>query len=282
MPSLPQLNSASIFYRPDNSKARAWAGKFAPLLKKQGIKIYDQPMARQFLFVLGGDGAILEAVRRYHQINPIIVGMNLGGVGFLASVRKQKNFIRAIQQIIAGKYWIVEKMMLQATILRKGRKIATIEALNEILIQNPLGMVHISIYVADHLMQEIRGTGALIATPTGSTAFNLSAHGPLVMPDLNAIIMSEILDHNIPTPSIVLDTRHEITLCVEDFRKRELLSLTATHEKFDIILSADGETLVPLQKNDMIIIRKHKQPARFVELERNYFLKSLQEKFTFR
>ncbi len=281
MSLLPHISSAFIFSRPDNLKALSWAEQLTKQLKKHRIELTEQPKQRQAIFVLGGDGTILEAVRKFHTLNPLIIGMNLGSVGFLASVREPKKFNQAIEKIIKGEYWIVEKMMLEATITRNKNEIATIKALNEILIQNPLGMVKIDVHVANHPLQEISGTGVLIATPTGSTGYNLSAHGPLVMPTLDAIIMSEIMDHNIPTPSIVVDTQHEITLHIKNYRERELLSLTHTQEKFDVILSADGETLVPLQKNDRITVRRYKRPVRFIEFEHNYFLKSLQEKFSF-
>jgi NAD+ kinase len=282
MPLLEKFSSAAIFHRPDNVYAKHWVQKLATKFKQQKITLHDRPIARQPLFILGGDGTILEAVRKYHRTSPLFIGMNLGSVGFLASVRKPAKFNQALEQIFKGKYWIAEKMLIQASVQRNGKEIVVLEAMNEILIQNPLGMVHISASIGDYVMQEIRGTGVLVATPTGSTAYNLSAHGPLVMPSLEAIIMSEILDHNIPTPSMVLDAQQEIILRIEDFRQRELLSLSATEEKFDVILSADGEALIPLQKNDTIIIKRHKRPVRFVELEQNYFLKSIQEKFSFR
>ncbi len=242
----------------------------------------------QLLVVLGGDGTILEAARKFERWNPLIFGLNLGHVGFLASVREKKDFIKGLTKVMKKEYKISPKMMMKAELIRKNgakgkqfKKIFSGYALNDIAVQSLLGMVKIGVYVESHPIQYINGSGILVATATGSTAYNLSAHGPIVMPDIKCFIVTEIMDHNIPTPSLVVKRNNTITLQVEDFREKNQLILKETGESADVVLSIDG-SIVALKKGDRIIIRESERLVRFVELEKNYFFKSLEEKFAFK
>jgi len=102
------------------------------------------------------------------------------------------------------------------------------------------------------------------------------------MPDIKCMILTELMDHGIPTPSMVVKRTQTITIEVESFRKKDRFLIRETGDMADVILAADIERMVALKKGDKIIIKKSDRFARFVELEKNYFFKSLQEKFTFR
>lgn len=231
------------------------------------------------MVVLGGDGTILEAARKYQKTNSIILGLNLGQVGFLASVRDPDQFLPTVKKLLDGNFKTIERMMLQAKVLRNRKTIFLVESLNDVVVQNPFGMVALRVDIEDHPVQNIRGTGILVATATGSTAYNLSAHGPIVMPDIKGFIITEILDHNIPTPSIVVKYNRKIFIEVIDFRERGLFSISKTGQKIDVVLISDGETIFPLKKGDIIKIEQSPNMIRFAELEPHYFFKSLQEKF---
>lgn len=281
----------SIFYRADNQKAVLWAGKILAWLKKKhkGIKLDAARPASpasqggpQALIVLGGDGTILEASQKYQKKNPIVIGLNLGHVGFLASAREPQKFIKSLDQFFSGKYRVVKRMMIKAEVFRKSRKVFSANSLNEISIQNLLGMVEIEANIDMHPVQYIRGTGVLVATSTGSTAYNLSAHGPIVMPDIKCMILTEIMDHNIPTPSIVIKRDREVELKILDFRKRGLLKIAKDGKNADVVLTADGENIFPLEVGDIVKIKRSPGLIKFAELERAYFFKSLRSKFGFR
>ena len=123
----------------------------------------------------------------------------------------------------------------------------------------------------------------MVATATGSTAYNLSAHGPIVMPDIKCMVLTEIMDHNIPTPSIVIKRDREVEIKVLEFRRRGLLKIAKSGEPADVLITADGgERLTALQKGDLIKIQRSPGLIKFAELERAYFFKSLREKFGFR
>ena len=280
------LKSAAFFYRPQNKNAARWAKKIEAWLKKNYPAVKLVLKKPQVLIVLGGDGAILEAARKYQKSSksdgPIIVGLNLGRVGFLASVRSPKKFLAGLDNFFSGKYQITERLMLETVVRRKGKNVFKVNALNDVVLQNLISVSEIEVNIGHHPIQYIRGTGVLVATATGSTAYNLSAHGPIVMPSIKCFIVSELLDHNIPTPSIVVEASEEIKLKITDFRPHGFFSLTKTGKPVDMILSADGSIFFPLKKGDVVLIKQSPYSAKFADLEKNYFFKSLQEKFTFK
>lgn len=271
-----------IFYHPSNKRAISWAGQINTFIKKKFLDIKNDSRKPEVVIVLGGDGTILEAARKYHELGSIILGLNLGNVGFLASVREEKDFLKALTDFLEGNFGIVERMILSAQVQRKGKIVFTAEALNEIVIKNPLGMVELQAKIAGHPVKDIKGTGILVATATGSTAYNLSAHGPIVMPDIKCLIVTELLDHSIPSPSLVVKYNNIINIEVVSFRERGLIALAKTNKKIDVLLVADGESVFPLQEKDEVIIKSSPHLIKFAELEKNYFFKSLQEKFGFK
>lgn len=276
-----KVSKISFFYRPNDKRAQQWKDKISAWLKTSFPRVKIADKGFQVLVVLGGDGTILQAARTCQENKALVLGLNLGTVGFLASVRSQKGFFQALEKLFKGEFHITERGMLLAKVLRNGKSVLSTNALNEIVVLNALGMVDIKVLIDGHPLQYIKGTGVMVATATGSTAYNLSAHGPLVMPESKSIILTELLDHNIPTPSIVLSEAQEVVLHIAGFRKRELLSITKTREKADVLFVADGEIIHPLKKNDSVKVTRSPARIRFVEFEKNYFLKSLRDKFAF-
>ena len=259
-----------------------WSGKIEAWIRKRYPKTDFNSKRPQLLIVLGGDGTILAAAQKYQKKNSIIFGLNLGHVGFLASAREPKKFLAALNKLFSGEYRVVKRMMVKAEVWRKGRLVFSANSLNEISVQSLLGIVDIEASIDKHPVQYIKGSGMLVATATGSTAYNLSAHGPIVMPDIKCMILTEIMDHNIPTPSIVIKRDREVELKIIDFRKRGVLKIAKSGEDADVIITADGENIFPLEIGDVIKIKRSPGLIKFAELDRAYFFKSLQEKFAFR
>src|SRR3989338_2692099 len=276
------IKRVSIYYRGENKEAVLWSGKIEAWIRKRYPKTDFNSKRPQLLIVLGGDGTILAAAQKYQKKNSIIFGLNLGHVGFLASAREPKKFLAALNKLFSGEYRVVKRMMVKAEVWRKGRLVFSANSLNEISVQSLLGIVDIEASIDKHPVQYIKGSGMLVATATGSTAYNLSAHGPIVMPDIKCMILTEIMDHNIPTPSIVIKRDREVTFKISDFRRRGLLKLAKTGEEADVVITADGDKICSLKKGDIIKIRRSPGLIKFVELERAYFFKSLSEKFAFR
>ena len=271
-----------IFYNSKNQRAIPWAFKIKKFIKKNYPKLKSDSSKPDAVIVLGGDGTILEAARKYHEKGSVILGLNLGKVGFLASVRDEKDFLKALNFFIKEKYGIVERMMLSAQVIRQGKTVFSAEALNEIVVKNPLGIVELLAKISGHPVKHIRGTGLLVSTATGSTAYNLSAHGPIVMPDIKCLIVTELLDHGIPSPSVVVKYQNVINVKVVSFRKTGIMSLSKTGQKIDVLLMSDGESSFPLEEKDEIVIENSPHLIKFAELEKHYFFKSLEEKFGFK
>ena len=277
------LKCVSIYFRNDSPCSVLWGGKITKWINSNYPKVLLSAKKPQVVIVAGGDGTLLEAAQKFKNPNPVIFGLNTGHVGFLASVRDEKDFFKALRKLFKGEYRVSKKMMIKAEVWRRGRKILETNALNEISIQNPLGMVELEVAIDGHSFQYIHGTGVMVATATGSTAYNLSAHGPIVMPDIKCMVLTEIMDHNIPTPSIVIKRDREVEIKVLNFRKRGLIKIAKTGESADVLITADiGESLMALEKGDVIKIKRTPLLVKFAELERGYFFKSLQEKFGFR
>ena len=275
-----QLLKINFFYRQRNKVALIWANKIKDNIKKKYPQISFIAKNPDVLFVLGGDGTILEAARRYHhKNNPMLFGLNLGDVGFLASVRDSKNFVKSVNQFLSGKFSLSERIILNAQVLRGDKNVFNGEALNEVVAQSILGMVDLEVMIGGTNIRKIRGSGVLVATATGSTAFNLSAHGPIVMPDIKCLIMTEIMDHNVPTPSIVVKYNEEVTVKINGFRQKGVLSISNGKKKADVVLVADGDKIFPLQKGDIIKIKSSDHLVKFAEIEKGYFFKSLKDKF---
>src|SRR3972149_193534 len=235
----------AFYYRSDSLLGPFWKKRIQGWIRRRYPKTViletsAPPKTRRdapnLLIVLGGDGTILEAAQKFQKWNPMIFGLNLGHVGFLASVREQKYFLSGLEKVLRRKYRAIPRMLIRADLFRRCRKIFSAYALNDIAIQHLLGIVDVGVYVDGHPVQYIHGSGVIVATATGSTAYNLSAHGPIVMPDIKCFIITELLDHDIPSPSIVVKYNNTINIRVLSYRETGIISLSKTNKKIDVIL----------------------------------------------
>jgi NAD+ kinase len=269
-----------FYRRPGNRQAKEWEGRLRRWLNLHAPQIKVTSRNPAMLLVLGGDGTILSAARKHSVRNQLICGFNLGTVGFLASVRAEKNFLLALKAIVDGRYSAIRRTMLSVSVTRNGRNVVDTAVLNEACVINPLGMVEVDISIDRNRIQSIRGTGVMAATPTGSTGYNLSAHGPIVDPSLECTIITELLDHNVPTPSIVVPSGKPVTFEIKSFRHRGLLTMPDTNRAADVLLVCDGQVVTPLDEGDRITVLNSATGITTVEVGSNYFYKSLHEKFS--
>ncbi len=272
----------AVVSRPGHKDASLWHKKIERWILRSYPWVRFDDTHPTVVIILGGDGTIIETSRMYLKENPLFIGLNLGTVGFMASVRNTKNFISALTSFFNGSYTIAERMVIQASVTRRKKIVWRTTALNEIMVQNLLGMVELDVAIEHQPIQAIRGSGVFVATATGSTAYNMSAHGPIVMPNIKCMIVTELLDHNIPTPSIVIRHDQKISIRIQSFRKHQRFILAESQMPVDVVLSADAARLFPLEEKDEILIEQAPSSVRFVEFESSYFFKSLGEKFGFR
>jgi len=276
------IQKISFYSREDNTEAGPWQTKIESWLKENHSEIVISGDSPDVLIVLGGDGTIMEASRKHAKSDVIIFGINLGNLGFLTSVNNPLDFPVMLERLFSGDFQMQKGMLLKATVKRDGQEVFSTEAFNEIVVQSPLGMVELDVMMDGEVVEEIRGSGVLVATPLGSTAYNLSAHGPIVSPNIECFIMTELFDHDIPSPSLVVPTTETIKLIVQNFRENKLLKIRATDEPVDVLLITDGQASFVLQQKDEVKIVYTESAFKLAILEPNHFFKSLRSKFSFK
>lgn len=179
------------------------------------------------LFTLGGDGTILRAVTYIRDLNIPIMGINTGRLGFLATV--QKNQIEeAIQLLLNKEYTIQERTLLQIDTIPKKDDFKELNfALNEITVarRNTTSMIGVKTYLDGEYLTNYWADGLIISTPTGSTGYSLSCHGPVVLPDSKSLIITPIAPHNLNARPMVISDEITIELSVSAREKDYLVSL---------------------------------------------------------
>jgi NAD+ kinase len=278
------IERIAVIHRPDaGGDVLAWKDRVYGFVTSHFPKAsITNPEDAQVVIVLGGDGSILEVAKRYSENNPLIFGLNMGHVGFLASVRNEVDFEAGISKLLTGHFHVSKRSMIRTSLIRRGVTLCTTECLNDVFVKSLAGMCELSISIDGTDVQRVRGTGVLVSTPTGSTAFNLSAHGPIIMPTIRCMAMTELLDHDIPTPSVIVDGDQELRIKILSFRKSNTFVLKNNNEPVDVILSADSADVYPLEVEDEVLVSMSDKTVSIVELEDGYFVKSLREKFSFK
>lgn len=228
--------------------------------------LYAEIKNADMLVCFGGDGTILHSARlaRTHHIP--ILGINLGSVGFMAELEvSELNLLRRIAQ---GKYTTERRMMLDMRVLRDGRCIFRDTALNDVVISNGAvaRVIHMAVYGDKVKLMEYSGDGVIIATPTGATAYSMSAGGPIVEPTAENIIITPICAHDLLTRSCVLGKDRIVDVAVGK------LSYKSAY------LSADGGRAFRLSSGDTIELRCSEQSIRLVRMTGRSFYEILNHK----
>lgn len=229
--------------------------------------------------VLGGDGSILQAAALAADSNSTLLGLNLGTMGFLTAIDEKKDFVNTVKQAISGELHNSKRLQLKGTLQRNTKDLLKGYALNEILIQSLIGVVDLDIFVDGNLLTHSRGSGVMVATPTGSTAYNVSAHGPVVAPEVNGMLITALLSHGYPVPSTLVDGASSLTIKVKPFRETNRLTLKDQTEHVDVALSFDGRDTTVLKAGDVITITKSKRYVHLLVPSPNRFYTQLHKHF---
>ena len=195
--------------------------------------------------VLGGDGTVISAAKKIAAAGIPILGVNLGTLGFLTEIEKPKIY-PALDAVMAGNYRIESRMALTAEVKKTGE---THFAVNEIVVgKRDFGrMVTTSVWVDDELMDSYVADGVLIATPPGSTAYNLSAGGPILSPAMEAVVITPICPHAFNKRSLVVSSQTKIRVQVEKTRESYLDEAS---------VRCDGEVCGAMETGDVVVIEK--------------------------
>ena len=212
------------------------------------------------VFVLGGDGTFLSAVRWIGDLNIPVLGVKFGEIGFLAETAANK-LIAAAENILNNEYTIKRRMRLEVQVMRQDKKIISDAVLNDIVINRGAlaRLASIATYINGNYLTTFKADGLIIATPTGSTAYSLAAGGPVIHPEVPGIIISPICPFTLTNRPLIVPDSIEIKL------KRE-------KRASDIMLTFDGQEGLDITDRDTIIVRKGSHPLSMITLPgRRYF-----------
>lgn len=198
-----------------------------------------------FAVVFGGDGTILGAARELCQSSVPVIGVNVGKLGFLAEFSIEE-LLQQFDRIIKGQTLIEKRMILHCDVVRQGHEIFTYTAVNDVVITAgaPFNMLELKLTIQNQRLALCIGDGLVVSTPTGSTAYNLSAGGPILSASLSAIVLTPLCPHSLSFRPIVLNADNQLR--IEPLRVNDQTTLLL-----------DGQMQQRLLKNDVVAIRKH-------------------------
>ncbi len=221
------------------------------------------------IIVLGGDGTLIQASRDLNKKNIPMLGVNIGTLGFLTDVDKD-NIYSALAAIIRKEYEIDSRMMLHGTVYRNGEMIYDNTALNDIVINRcgTLKVIDFDVYVNGEFLNSYSADGVIIATATGSTAYSLSAGGPIVHPNAEMMMITPICPHTLNKRSIILSNNDTIEIVMSDNKGL----------KEERVASFDGELFCKMVTGDKIVIKKSEHKADFIKTNKLSFLQLISKK----
>ncbi len=231
-----------------------------------GVEKAELPGLVELLVVLGGDGTLLSVARLVGELGVPILGVNLGELGFLTATTLEELY-PALEALFAGRMQVEERMMLTAQVLRGGARSPEYVALNDAVIaKSPMSrIINLAVAVGGQAATDYRADGLIVSTPTGSTAYGLSAGGPIVYPTMDAVVITPICSHTLTNRPIVLPA--ELTI--------EVTLLTETQ---DVVLTLDGQVGYALAARDTVEIRKAPFRIRLLRFPQKHFFSVLRTK----
>jgi NAD+ kinase len=265
------IKRVGIVVKQNHEEALKTAHELTEWLEKRGIDPTGGPYSEtrdeqsfdpsvDLVVVLGGDGTMISTARLVDDHEPLVLGINYGSLGYLTEFRIEEMF-PAMEMMLAGEYEVDNRVMLEADHVRDGEIIASGRVLNDVVINKAAlaRIIEIEVHLNGLFVNSFRADGLIVATPTGSTAYNLSAGGPIIYPSMNAIVVTPICPFTLTNRPIVIPDRAEIEL--------HLL-----HENEGVVLTLDGQTGYTMKDGDRIKICKSSTTFDLVRpANRNYF-----------
>ncbi len=273
------IRSAALVISPSRAEAISAAKELAPLLYSAGFSLYttsdvslegikkvspDDLPEIEIAVVLGGDGTILRAAEITLKRNIPLLGINMGHVGFMAEVERPS--IAAIAESIISKSYVSEdRMTLRFSIEREGKEIGNGWALNEVTVERDgTTMVELFVEIDNRPLSHWGCDGLICSTPTGSTAYAFSAGGPVVWPEVDALVLLPISAHALFSRPMVVSPKSEIVVTIDSS---------------DALLSADALRKIELHKGDRVLITRNNQTIKLSHVSKTLFTDRLVAKF---
>jgi NAD+ kinase len=247
-----------------------------PILEKETAGVCPQatcgvvgrselPSHSDLLLVLGGDGTLLSMARMVGDLGVPILGVNLGGLGFLTALTLDELF-PALEAYLRDELVIEERMLLEARVYRQGERLGEYAALNDVVITKSAmsRIIRLEVAVDGDFATGYRADGLILSTPTGSTAYCLSAGGPIVFPTMDAVVLTPICSHTLTNRPIVLPATQRI-------------SITLLTDQ-DVMLTLDGQVGFALKANDTVEVRRAAARTRLLRVPQKHFFSVLRTK----
>jgi NAD+ kinase len=259
-----------IMYRPATKDAAAQARDLAKWFLDQSYNVYAAPKQTltpgchkissrtlddiEWVIVLGGDGTYLGAVRMLEGRQTPILGVNMGSLGFLTEIRKEDMY-KAIISTLQGKMDFLPRSTLHVEVRHGGKTVSRHVALNDAVIErgSSTHLINIEIYSRNQLVGQIKADALIVASPTGSTAYNLAAGGPILHPDVRAIVITPVCPHALTSRPLIFPDDQQVSFKVVT---RDKLAKLTVDGMTCAELTVDDEVVVVRNSVDHIVIRK--------------------------
>ena len=253
---MKRIKTVVLFFNSKRRKAIVYAAAIERRLKAAGAKVQRicvndaacEIKKADAAVAVGGDGTVLYAARHVIKRGIPVLGINAGGLGFLSGM-EQKEFLKNTQLFLKGDFMRIKRSLLAVSVRRRGRAVfGPLPALNDCVIRSPEARAFVlRASYGGQFLSEYFGDGLIMATPSGSTAYSLAASGPLIIPDLEVLLLSPICPHTLTHRPIVLSAEHELRVVVQGGRSGPQ----------PLTLSLDGQENFRLAPGDEVVVRRH-------------------------
>ncbi|MBW1668306.1 MAG: NAD(+)/NADH kinase [Deltaproteobacteria bacterium] len=280
------IHSVGIIYKYNFPPARKEAEALQKWLKDRGVTAVSEEMSKkgspgasletfqsipadiELLIVLGGDGTLLGAARKVAKRGIPILGVNVGGLGFLTEI-PVKRLYPAIEKMLEASLEVEARLMLETRVLRSGEEACRVLVLNDVVINKGAlaRIIDLDVYINEEFLTTFRADGLIVSTPTGSTAYNLSAGGPVLYPTMTSFILTPICPFTLTNRPIILPDSHRVSIKLPKETAGEKVSLTF-----------DGQVGFDLLQGDEIIIRTSERKIKLVKSPDQTYFEILREK----
>lgn len=277
--------SVGIVYKHRHERAKIEAEILETWLRERGVATFSEEMGVEesiygccegpsaipehvsWVVVLGGDGTMLGAARKVGKYGTPILGVNLGGLGFLTSIPIERLY-PAIELMVQGQLNTESRGMLETRVVRNGAEVCRINVLNDVVINKRTlaRIIDLDVFVDDRFLTTFRADGLIIATPTGSTAYNLSAGGPILHPTVESFIVTPICPFSLTNRPIILPD--SAVILVKIGKERE----------DSVILTFDGQVGFELYRGDEVYIYKSEKRIKLLTLPGHSYFEILRNK----
>lgn len=274
--SKSEIKSVGVVVKPNHTEAWQTAAELSAWFEKRQIKVFTEKDGQDsaietvdtqtfkeqtdLIIILGGDGTMISSARLIGMREVPILGINYGSLGYLTEFRIEEMF-PAIEAILEGNYEIDSRVMLDVKLQRATETLSTNRVLNEVVINRAVlaKIIEVEITLDGLFVNLFRADGIIVATPTGSTAYSLSAGGPILYPSMNAVVITPICPFTLTNRPIVIPDNAEIRLRLKS-------------ESEGVALTLDGQVGYQMKTDDCVVIRKSETSFNLVRPpNRNYF-----------